>query len=113
MASSPVIPLFNGQLGNAAAALYTSPAGTWTQLTKLLLVNTDTVTRSVTFNLVPSGGSAITANITTKAQAVRSGQSWNSPNEYGLILAPGDALYGFADSATEVNAFLEGVSVTG
>jgi len=112
MASSPIVPLYNGQLSNSSAALYTSPTGVWTQLTKVLAVNTDTSAHTVTFHIVPNGGSSATANISTNAQAVLAGQAWNDPNEYGLVLAPGDAIYGNADTGSQVNVFIAGFQAT-
>lgn len=110
--TSPVQPLVRTQLTNASTALYTSPAGVWTQIVKLTCLNTDVASHTVTFHVVPSGGSSATANITTSAQAILAGQTWNSPNEYGLVLAPGDALYGLADTGAVVNVFAAGILVT-
>lgn len=110
--TSPVQPLVRTQLTNASAALYTSGVGIWTQIVKLVCVNIDTVSHTVTFHIVPSGGSSSTANVSTSAQGILAGQSWNSPNEYGLVLAPGDALFGLADTGAVVNVFAAGILVT-
>jgi hypothetical protein len=110
--TSPVQPLVRTQLANSSTLLYTSPVGVWTQIVKLACVNTDTASHTVTFHVVPSGGSSGTTNITTDGQGVLPAQTWNSPNEYGLVLAPGDALYGLADTASVVNVFAAGILVT-
>lgn len=107
--ASPLLGLVNAQLASSAAALYSSPASTWTQLLKLVCTNTDSVSRTVTFHIVPTGGSATTANKTTIARAVAAGATWNSANEYGLVLNPGDALWGFASTAAVVNVFVSGL----
>jgi hypothetical protein len=110
--ASPSQSLVNQQLGGAVATLYMSATGTWTQLTKLLLVNTDTAVHQVTLYVVPSGASSGTTFITTAAQALLAGQSWNDPNEYGLVLGPGAFLAGFADTGGVVNIQVAGLLLT-
>jgi hypothetical protein len=110
--ASPSIPLVNGPLGAAAFVYYTSPTGVWTQITKVLCVNTDAIAHQVTIYVVPKGSSAGTASVTTDGQAVLPLQSWPSPNEYGLILAPGDMLAASADTASVVNFFASGLQLT-
>ena len=107
--ASPIRQLAAGQLGNAAVSLYVSATGTWTQIAKVTCTNTDTATHVVTFHIVPASGSATASNKSTITQGILPGQTWNSPNEYGLVLNPGDALYGFADTASEVNYFVAGL----
>ena len=99
-------------LTGSAAALYTSPLGTWTQINKLTCCNTDTASHTVTLYIVPSGGSSGATNVTTSAQAVSPGQTWNSPNEYGQVLNPGDAIWGFADTAAHVTILASGTQFT-
>jgi hypothetical protein len=111
--ASPVLPIIpTQQLPNAAAALYTSPIGTTTRIDSLSCTNIDTSVHTVTIHLVASGGGAGTANITTKAQPILPGETWNSPNEYGKYLAAGDAIYASADSASVVNIFAGGTQFT-
>lgn len=107
--ASPIQEIVSGQLSNGAVALFTSPAGTWTQIIKLTCTNTDAVSHNVTFYAVPSGGSVGSTNQTTIAKAILPGDTWNSPNEYGLVLNPGDALYGLADTGAVVNVFASGI----
>lgn len=107
--ASPIQEIVSGQLSNSAVALFTSPAGTWTQIIKLTCTNSDSASHNVTFHVVPSGGTALAANKTTIAKAILPGDTWNSPNEYGLVLNPGDALYGLADASAMVNVFASGI----
>lgn len=115
MASSSIIQIINSvQLGNAAALLYTSPSvGVWTQIMKLTCTNSDTAVHAVTIYLVPSGGSHGAANVIVSAKPILAGDSYNDPNTYGLVLNPGDALWGFADTAAQVNVFASGQLFTG
>jgi hypothetical protein len=107
--ASPVLQIIpSQQLTGSAAALYTSPLWTWTQINRLTCCNTDAATHAVTLYLVPSGGSDTAATTSTSAQAISPGQTWNSPNEYGQVLNPGDAIWGFADTTATVTIFASG-----
>lgn len=108
--TSPVQQIIPTQrLTNSAAAYYTSPAGVWTQITALGCVNTDTSVRAITIYLVPTGGSAASATITTSARSVLIGDNYNGQNEYGMVLNPGDALWAFASTTNVVNIFASGL----
>lgn len=107
--ASPIQPLVNIQLTNSATALYTTPAGFSTQISKVLCVNTAIAAHTVTLYVVPANASSGTSYITTDAQGLLPLQSWNSPNEAGLVLGSGDSLYGQADSSAVVNIFASGV----
>jgi hypothetical protein len=113
MASSPAVALFNLQLSSSNAALYTAPTGTWVQILRLLAANQDTAPHQVTFYLVPSGNSAVSAYITTPALTILPGNTYLGYNENGLILGPGDRIYGFADTSAVVNCFASGLLSTG
>jgi hypothetical protein len=104
MASS-VQRLVSTVLGTSAVTLYTSPTGTWTQITKLLLVNTSGSTQTATLAIV----AAATSYTTTNAQGLLPSQSWNSPNEYGLVLNPGDGLSAFASAGSAITFILAGL----
>lgn len=110
--ASPVQALFSGQLGSGAVRLYASAAGIWTQITKNLCVNTAGSPQTVTFYVVPSGGTTGTSTLTTVAEGILAGASWQSPNEPGLVLNPGDAIWGLASNANDVNCYLAGVMVS-
>lgn len=110
--ASIVQGLVNVQLSNAAAGLYTAPTGTWVQLTKVLLANSTSGATTVTLYLVPRGQVVGATFITTNAQAVLGNQSWNSPNEYGLVLNPGDELQGFAATGSVINIMVAGAIFT-
>ncbi len=111
--ASPVREIVAGQLANAASLLYQSPPGFATQITKLTCANTDGSVHYITFHVVPSGSTPQISNQSTIAWPIDGSDTWNSPNEYGLVLNPGDALWGFADAATFVNVFASGVVTNG
>ena len=107
--ASPIQPLVNIQLTNSATALYTALAGFSVQISKVVCVNTATTGHTVTLAIVPANASYGTQYITTDVQGLLPLQSWNSPNEAGLVLAGGDSLYGLADAGSVVNIFASGV----
>lgn len=112
MATSPIQEIISGQLATGATLLYTA-SSVWVQITKLTVVNNDSSNRTVTFHLVPSGGAAANANRTTIAWPILAGDTWNSPNEYGLVLNPGDSLWGLADAGAMVSVFGSAILLTG
>lgn len=100
-------------LANASALLYTSPAagkGTW--IDKVTAVNHDAAAHTVTFNHVPSAGSAADANLVVQAKSIAAGATDTLPELVGKFLPPGAALYGFADAATSVNIEINGRELT-
>lgn len=102
--ASPITAIIEGQfLSGAAALLYVSPTGVYSQIVKLSCVNSDSASHVVTIYLVPAGGTAGNANVVTNAQPILPKQTFNSPNEYAHVLNPGDAIWGFADVAGKVN----------
>lgn len=107
--ASAIQGIVNTQLpASVGVLLYQSPSQTWTQIQKLLCVNTDAASHTVTLYIVKSGNSVGAASLTTPAQAILPQKTFNSPNEYGLILNPGDALWGFADLGAVVNIQVSG-----
>lgn len=92
--------------------LYTSPTGVWTQIVALGVINTDTAVQSVTIYIVPNGGSAGAATLSTSAFALLPGQNYNGQNEYGMVLNPNDAIWALASSPSVVNIQASGLQNT-
>lgn len=105
-----IVPIV--QLGATAVALYTSPDGVWTQIAKLSCLNTDAVTRTVSFHLVSAGGAAVPQNLLVAAKPLSAGQSWNDPTFYAHVLNPGDQIWGFASAPSTVNVAIAGIQLT-
>lgn len=111
--ASPVKEIVTAQFApSAQSTLYTSTSLT-TRIDKLTVTNTDTVARTISINLVPAGSSASSANLTTQNQSILPGATWNSPNEYGHYLNPGDALSVIASTAAVLVIAVGGTQVTG
>ena len=111
--ASPVKEIVTAQYApNSQTTLYVSAAGVTTRIDKLTVTNTDTVTQTISINLVPSGGSAGGSNLTTDLQAILAGATWNSPNEYGHYLNPGDFISVIASVASKLVIAVGGTQVS-
>lgn len=100
------------QLGNAAATVYTSPAQVTSIVKKCTLLNTDAATGYlVTLYIVPSGGTAATANLVLNARAIGPKQTLDITELVNQILAGGDFISVFADTAAKVNIRISGVQI--
>lgn len=77
-------------MASSQTTVYTAGVGTQARIDSLSITNTDTAAVTISINLVPSGGSASSANLTTKAQSIQPAQTWNCPNEIGKVLSAGD-----------------------
>jgi hypothetical protein len=109
---SPLALIESQQLPNAAATLYTSPAKVSTIIKKITLTNTDAAAgHSVTIYLVPAGGAAGAAYLLIDARAVGPLQTLDITEAVNQILAPGDLISAFADTAGEVNIRASGVQI--
>lgn len=99
--ASPLKQIITAQYApNAQTTMYVSGTGVVTRIDKLSVQNNDTVPRTISINLVPSGSSAGASNLTTNAQSILPGQTWNSPNEYGQCLNAGDFISVIASAAS-------------
>ena len=88
-------------------------AGAATRIDSLSVTNTDvTAIHTISINLVAQGGSVGAGNLTTDAQPVLPGQTWNSPNEVGKGLNPGDFISVIASAASVLNIAAGGILMT-
>jgi hypothetical protein len=100
-------------LPNAAALLYTSPAngkGTW--IDKATAVNHSGSVQTITFYLLPSGGSALVSNLVVDQKSIADKATDMLPEMIGKFIAPGDMIYGLAAAVTAVNIAINGRELT-
>lgn len=89
--SFQLYPIIEPQFApSSQTTLFTQNVGAAVRIDSLSVCNTDSIAATISINLVPSGGSAGASNLTTKLQPIAAGQTWNSPNEVGKVLWPGD-----------------------
>lgn len=97
---------------NATTTVYTSPASVYTRIDKVTVTNATAGAQTITIYVVPNGGTAGGSNTTTSAQSVLPGQTWNSPNEPGLYLNPGDFIAVIASAASALSIVIGGTQIS-
>lgn len=100
----------NVQLGTGLSTLYTVPANTWTTLAAALFNNTSATARYITLHIIPSGGSATSANqvVTTLVIPAAGAAPTSVPALVGQILAAGTTIQALAEAATCITPLLSG-----
>jgi hypothetical protein len=111
MSFTPLPLVAPQQLTNATATYYTS-TGIKTRIDKMSFTNTDTGAHTVTLYLVPSAGSATNATTITAGHALAAGETWNSPDAVGQILAAGGTIQAKADANTVVTISAAGTQIS-
>lgn len=110
---NPLVLIEGAQLPNAVATQYTSPAKVSTIIKKLTATNSDAAAgHAVTIYLVASGGAAGVTNILIDARVVGPLQVLDITEAVNHILAGGDFIAAFADTAAEVVIRASGVQIS-
>lgn len=111
--ASPVKEIVPAQFApSAQSTLYTSPPGTTTRIDKLSVSNSSGAPAQITINMVPAGGTPDGSNATTVLKTVPANDTWNSPNEYGHYLNPGDFLAVLAGTPNALAILVGGTQVS-
>jgi hypothetical protein len=106
-------PLFEGVFAAAVdTTQYTAPAGVRTIIDKFTACNNDAVARTITVNIVNSGGAVGGANQIVKTKSLLAGESYTFPEVVGHVLAAGDFISTNASSAGVVGVRASGREVT-
>ncbi len=100
------------QVPASLTVLYAAPPSTSVRIDKLTVSNPTSAPVTITLNVVPVGGTPGAANQTTNAQSILPNQTWNSPNEVGLVLGAGDAIWATASGANALVIAVGGISAT-
>lgn len=101
-----------GSALTASAATYYTVASTVKQaiVKEVEFCNTDTVPRTVTMYVIPSGGSAAVANEIYAAMTLQAGETKNFSRS--TVMLPGGFIQALADSAAVVSFNVSGVEYT-
>ena len=111
MAITPVKMVAGSALTSSLVTYYTVPATTKEAIVKEIeFCNTDTVTRTVTLHIIPSGGSAGVANRVYSTLSIQAGETKNFSRS--TVLLPGGFIQALADSASVVSMDISGVEYT-
>lgn len=111
MTATPKKLIPGSQLTASAATYYTAPSNTKTLIKKVTLTNNDSVARTATIYLVPSGGTAGVTNILTKAVSIAPSYTYEAFEAEGQILEAGGTFQALADSAAQVTIQASGVEI--
>jgi len=95
------------QLGSSDGVIYTTPAGTTTVITALVLCNTDTSDRTFRLHQVDAAGSSSAANALWYDYPVATKRTFMPPT--GLILQAGQLLRGLCSAATVMTVSVFGI----
>ena len=79
---------------------------------KATITNTDTVNRTVSVNLVTSGGSAGNANLVIDDKTIVPGETYLCPELVGQALEPGGFISTIASAATALTFRVSGREIT-
>lgn len=101
--------LYQGQLTAASVSLYAvaNTAGKYTIVRSIVVANTDTVTRLLTLNHVPSGGTAGVANQIAPAIPIPGGSLWTFDSV--LVLGQNEFVAGLCDVTTKLTVTISGI----
>lgn len=105
--------LFQVQVTNANTTLYTpdtKPDSAQVRIDTLTICNTDTSARTLTIDLVPSGGSAGVSRRLFSAAAIPASTTWNVNGP--IYLAVGTTLQGLASVTNVVTLTAHGAVIT-
>jgi len=102
---------YTGQLAATVATLYTCPANTTARVLKSTATNDTTTPDTVTFYLVPSGGTAGVTNLILNTKAIGNKETYECPEVVGQILEAGDTIQGLAGTADQITAALGVVEI--
>lgn len=97
---------------NAETTQYTAPTGTRTIVDKCTATNVTGSPATLTWRLVPSGGSAGASNTITYTKTVAAGVTETFPEMVGQALNTGDSVSSLASAATTLVIRLSGREVT-
>jgi len=79
---------------------------------KFTATNYDTVARTLSVNLVSSGGSAGNSNLIVKTRTLMAGETYTFPEIVGQVLGSGDFISTIASAATAINIRASGREVS-
>jgi hypothetical protein len=100
--------LYQGQLGNAVATLFTVAAGQTNVIKLVTVVNTDSSTRTFGFNV---NGTAAANAVTPTSISIAAGAAWEW-NPSGMTLGAAATFAGGASVATKLTTTVYGATIS-
>jgi hypothetical protein len=91
---------------------YTAAVGVTTIIDKFTATNYDTVSRTLSVNLVTNGGTAGNTNLINKTKTLLASETYTFPELVGQVLATQDFISTIASSASAITIRSSGREVT-
>lgn len=110
MATQAIVLIESKTLESSQTDQYTA-VGVKARIDKFTLTNQDTVSRAVSVNLIPSGGSAAASNLVLKSKTILPGQTYECPELVGQLLAAGGKISTIAPAGSSVTCRANGVEI--
>jgi len=98
------------QVTASLAPYYTCPANTKCIIKNLSFSNTTATARTVTVNLIPSGGTAGAANQIVTTHTIPAYSEWQCSIASGHVLEAGGFIQAVADSASAITIIGSGIT---
>lgn len=112
MAVTPVVLIAAKNVEASQTTQYTVPDGVTTIIDKFTVTNYDTAVRTISVNIVASGGSTGNDNLIIKSKSIQASECYNFPELVGMVLTAGMFISTIASSATKLNMRASGREVT-
>lgn len=100
------------QIAASTTTYYTAPEGTRTRITQCSITNNDSVARTFSINIVPSGGSASATNRLIYNKTLMPEESYVPYQILGAVLEPGSTLRAIASAAGQLSFYVSGIELT-
>lgn len=100
-----------GQPSNSDTDLVTCPANTQIIIKKCTATNDTSTATTMTFNKIPSGGSAGDTNLVMNLRPIGPYETYECPEIVGMILTAGQKLSGKMGAASQVTVNVDSVRI--
>lgn len=100
MQAVPVQTIPAQSITNVVATYYTAPANKKVINSKLTFSNNGSAAEAIDVHIVPSGGSASTANKVISGKILDAGEPWSAYMLEGLVLPAGTTIQAKSDTAS-------------
>lgn len=99
-------------LTTSAAVYYTAPTGVSTQIVQMLLVNTDSVARTISLYLVDDALTPTVPDTAFKSKTLQPNETWSPSNLLAWVVSPGGTIQAIADANSVVVIKASGIEFT-
>lgn len=99
-------------LTTTASVYYTAPAGTFTRITQMAMINVDVVPHIVSLFLTSNSGTPGVVDTVVKDKTLQPNETWVPYQALGFVLSPGTTIQAIADANSVVVLKASGIELT-